>query len=296
MRYQRTIKDSIECIGIGLHTGIRVSLRLSPAPPDTGIVFIRSDKNSNIKAMVDNVVATDYSSTLGLNGSSIQTVEHLMAAIAGLNIDNLYVEVDSPEVPIMDGSAYPFVELILRSGIEQQDRIKPHIKIVKPIKITEGERYIKIEPSQFPAITYIMDFDHPLLSKQRFVYHYSVEGFIKDIAPARTFGFLKDVASLQERGLGRGGSLKNVIVLGDIEILNEEGLRYKDEFIRHKVLDLIGDVSLLSKSFIGHITAYRSGHSLNTRLAAAILDSSTKWIEVGKTTDRPLKKSCKLSF
>src|SRR4030066_38080 len=216
MRYQRTIKDSVECIGIGLHTGINVSLRLSPAPPDTGIVFIRNDKKSSINARVGNIVATDYSSTLGLNGSSIQTVEHLLAAIAGLHIDNLY-------------------------------------------------------------------FDHPLLNKQRFVYHYSIDSFIKEIAPARTFGFLKDVTTLQEKGLGKGGSLNNVVILGDLEILNEEGLRYDDEFIRHKVLDLIGDMSLLSMSFIGHITAYRSGHNLNTRLAAAILDNSDKWIEVGQS-------------
>ena len=283
MRYQRTIKDSVECIGIGLHTGINVSLRLSPAPPDTGIVFIRNDKKTSINALVGNIVATEYSSTLGLNGSSIQTVEHLLAAIAGLHIDNLYVEVNSPEVPIMDGSAYPFVELILRSGVIQQDKIKPHIKIVEPIEIIERDRYIKIEPSPFPAITYLMDFDHPLLNKQRFVYHYSIDSFIKEIAPARTFGFLKDVITLQEKGLGKGGSLNNVIILGDLEILNEEGLRYDDEFIRHKVLDLIGDMSLLSMSFIGHITAYRSGHNLNTRLAAAILDNSDKWIEVGQS-------------
>ena len=283
MRYQRTIKDSVECMGVGLHTGINVSLRLSPAPPDSGIVFIRNDKKTSVNARVGNIVATDYSSTLGVNGSSIQTVEHLLAAIAGLHIDNLYVEVDSPEVPIMDGSAYPFVELILRSGVIQQDKIKPHIKIVEPIEIIERDRYIKIEPFPFPAITYLMDFDHPLLNKQRFVYHYSIDSFIKEIAPARTFGFLKDVITLQEKGLAKGGSLNNVIILGDLEILNEEGLRYDDEFIRHKVLDLIGDMSLLSMSFIGHITAYRSGHNLNTRLATAILDNSDKWIEVGQS-------------
>ena len=282
MRYQRTIRDSIECTGIGLHSGVDVSLCLSPAPPDTGIVFIRSDKNSSIKARVDNIVATDYSSTLGLNGSSIQTVEHLLAAVAGLNIDNLYVELGSPEVPIMDGSAYPFVDLVLKRGITTQDKIRPHIRITEPIEIAENDRYIKIEPSPFPAITYIMDFDHPLLSKQRFVYHYSIESFIRDIAPARTFGFLKDVMSLQEKGWGKGGSLKNVIILGELDILNEEGLRYKDEFIRHKVLDIIGDMSLLSMSFIGHIIAYRSGHNLNTRLASAILNSRDKWVEVGQ--------------
>lgn len=281
MRYQRTIRNPVEFRGIGLHTGIGVSMRLIPAPPDTGIVFIRSDKNFSIKAMVDNIVATDYSSTLGLNGLSVKTVEHLLAAVAGLNIDNLYVELDSPEVPIMDGSAYPFVNLILKNGIVQQDRIRPHIKIIETIEVSDGDRYVKIEPSPYPSITYIMNFDHPLLSRQKFTYHYAIESFVRDIAPARTFGFVKDAVTLQEKGLGRGVTLDNVIVLGDIDILNKEGLRYKDEFIRHKVLDLIGDMSLLSMSFIGHITASRSGHHLNSRLAAAILASSEKWVEVG---------------
>lgn len=285
MRYQRTIINSIEVRGIGLHTGRSVSLKLSPAPPDTGIVFTRSDKNSSVCAHVDNVVATDYSSTLGWNGSSVQTVEHLLAAAAGLNIDNLNIELDSPEVPIMDGSAYPFADLMLKAGIEQQDKIRPHIKIIDTVEISEKDKYIKIAPSPFPCITFIMDYNHPLLNKQEFVYHYSIESFIKNIAPARTFGFLKDVEALKKMGLGMGGSLDNVVVLSDMDILNKEGLRFKDEFIRHKVLDLIGDISLLSKSFIGHITAYRSGHNLNTRLAAAILSSKDKWVEVGLTRE-----------
>lgn len=277
MRYQRTINKSIELLGIGLHTGKTVSLKLSPAPTDTGIVFTRTDKNSTITAHVDNVVATDFSSTLGWNGSSVQTVEHLLAAAAGLNIDNLYIELDSSEVPIMDGSAQPFVKVMLKSGIIQQDKIKSHIKILDTVEIREKDKFIKIEPSPFPYITYIMDYDHPMLNKQEFVYHYSIESFIKDIAPARTFGFLKDVEALQKMGLGMGGSLENVVVLDDDAILNKEGLRFKDEFIRHKVLDLIGDLSLMSMSFIGHITAYRSGHNLNTRLASAILSSQNKW-------------------
>lgn len=283
MRYQRTINNSIEVHGIGLHSGKSVTLKLSPAPADTGIVFIRGDKNSSVCAHVDNVISTDYSSTLGWNGSSVQTVEHLLAAAAGLNIDNLYVEVDSPEVPIMDGSAYPFAELMLKCGIVQQEKIKSHIKILDTIKISEKDKYIKIEPSPFPCITFIMDYDHPLLTNQAFIYHYSIESFIRDIAPARTFGFLKDIAALHKMGLGKGGSLENVVVISELDILNKEGLRFKDEFIRHKVLDLIGDMSLLSKSFIGHITAYRSGHNLNTRLASAILSCKDKWVEVGLT-------------
>src|SRR4030067_1639780 len=180
MRYQRTIKNSIECNGIGLHSGVKVCMRLHPAPPDTGIIFIRSDKNTRIEARAEKVVATEFSSTLGMNGSSVRTVEHLLAAAAGLNIDNMYVELNSSEVPIMDGSAYPFVELILKGGIVQQERIRPHIRILDSIEINEGNSYIKIEPSPFPAITYIMDFDHPLLQRQEFLYHHSIDGFIKD--------------------------------------------------------------------------------------------------------------------
>ncbi len=279
MRYQRTIKNTVECNGIGLHTGDNVCMRLSPAPPDTGIIFIRSDKNTQVEARVENIVATEYSSTLGMNGSSVRTVEHLLAAAAGLHVDNMYVELNSSEVPIMDGSAFPFVELILKSGIVHQERIRAHIRILDSIEVAEGDRYIKIEPSPFPVITFIMDFEHPLLKRQEFRYNHSIDGFINDLAPARTFAFRKDVFALQEKGLGKGGSLENVIILGEHDILNKDGLRFQDEFIRHKVLDLIGDLSLLSKSFIGHVTACRTGHTLNTRLAAAILASSEKWVE-----------------
>ncbi len=290
MRYQRTIKDSVECSGIGLHSGIRVSMKLHPAPPDTGIIFIRSDKNTRIEARAEKVVATEFSSTLGMNGSSVRTVEHLLAAAAGLNIDNMYVELNASEVPIMDGSSYPLVELMLKSGIVQQDKIRSHIRILDTIEIRGGNGYIKIEPSPFPAITYIMDYDHPLIEKQEFLYHHSIDGFIREIAPARTFAFHKDVLTLQEKGLGKGGSLENVIILGEDGILNKEGLRFRDEFIRHKVLDLIGDLSLLSRSFIGHVTACRTGHTMNTRLASAILSSSEKWIEAGNHEVDSIKK------
>src|SRR3989304_6399818 len=211
-----------------------------------------------------------------LNGSCVRTVEHLLAAAAGLNIDNMYVELNASEVPIMDGSSYPLVELMLKSGIAQQDKIRTHIRILDTIEISGENGYIKIEPSHFPAITYLMDFDHPLLKKQEFIYHHSIDGFISEIAPARTFAFQKDVLSLKQRGLGKGGSLENAIIVGEHDILNKEGLRFKDEFIRHKVLDLIGDLSLLSVSFLGHVSACRTGHTLNTRLATAILSSSDK--------------------
>lgn len=281
MRYQRTIKNSVECNGIGLHSGVKVCMRLHPAPPDTGIIFIRSDKNVRIEATADKVVSTESSSTLGINGYNVGTVEHLLAAAAGLNIDNMLVELNAPEVPIMDGSSSPLVELILNSGIVQQDKIRTHIRILDTIEIISGNGYIKIEPSPFPVITYLMDFDHPLLRKQEFLYHPSIDGFISEIAPARTFAFQRDLLTLKKKGLGKGGSLENAIILGEHDILNKEGLRFKDEFIRHKILDLIGDLSLLSRSFIGHVTACRTGHTLNTRLAAAILASNEKWIEVG---------------
>lgn len=290
MRYQRTVRNIIECKGIGLHTGVYTNLKLSPAPPDTGYVFIRRDKDSIVKGTIDNVVATSYSSTIGFNGFQIQTVEHLLAALAGLNIDNIYIEIDSSEIPIMDGSSYPFVELIMDKGIVQQKKIRPHVKIMESIIVMEEDRYIRIDPSPCAGITYIMDFDHPLLSRQIFDYHYSIEDFVRNIAPARTFGFLKDIPILKEKGLGKGGSLKNVILLSDMDILNSEGLRYKDEFIRHKILDVIGDMALLPFSFIGHITAYRSGHNLNTKLASEILSREDKWTEATYTDNLLCKK------
>jgi UDP-3-O-[3-hydroxymyristoyl] N-acetylglucosamine deacetylase len=209
-------------------------------------------------------------------------VEHLLAAVAGLHVDNLYIEIDAPEIPILDGSAEPFIRLLRMSGIEQQTEIRPYLTVLEPVEIRDGDKYVRIEPSSYPQITYTMEFEHPLLSRQVFNYSYSPEEFVQQVAPARTFGFLKDVEMLQSRGLAKGGSLRNVVVLGEDGVLNREGLRYPDEFIRHKVLDLIGDMSLLGMPFVGHVKAHRSGHSLNVRLVSALLRSNRCWTIVGE--------------
>lgn len=277
IRCQKTLKTPLEFSGIGLHTGLVAHVRLSPAPPDTGYTFIRKDTPSlPIKGIVNNVISTYYSSTIGCNGHRIHTVEHLLAALAGLEIDNVYIEIDAPEIPIMDGSAYPFVEKLMGAGTVTQDRIRPCIKLRNPVIIKEEDKFIRIDPAPYTAITYIMDYDHPLLGKQIFSYYYSSESFIKDIAPARTFGFLRDVAHLHAQGLGKGGSLDNVVILSDMDVLNGEGLRYENEPIRHKVLDLIGDMSLLPCSFTGHIVAYKSGHDLNRRLVLELMEGISK--------------------
>jgi len=292
LRYQKTLRAPVEFGGVGLHTGVFSRILLRPAPPDTGYVFIRKDISSPpIKGIVSNVVSTNYSSTIGYNGYSIHTVEHLLAALAGLEIDNVYIEIDAPEVPIMDGSAYPFVKKLIDAGVVIQDKIKPCIKLQNPVVIKENDKFIRIDPAPYTAITYIMDYDHPLLGKQIFSYYYSSESFIKDIAPARTFGFLKDVAYLYSKGLGRGGSLENVVILDEADVLNGEGLRYENEPIRHKILDLIGDMSLLSYSFTGHIVAYKSGHDLNRRLVSNLMsriDSLDSFVEIKMNKDREL--------
>ncbi|MBI4716121.1 MAG: UDP-3-O-acyl-N-acetylglucosamine deacetylase [Nitrospirae bacterium] len=284
MRFQQTIQKSISCKGVGLHSGVESTLTLMPAPPNTGVILVRRDQGVTIPAHVDEVVTSVFSSSVGRDDVEIRTVEHLLAALAGLHVDNLYVEVDGPEIPIMDGSASPFVRLLRQAGILQQEEIRTHLKIVEPLEVSEGDRYIRIEPSSYPEITYTLEFDHSLLPYQVFRHAYSPEGFSREIAPARTFGFLKDVERLQAGGFALGASLQNVVVLGGDRVLNQEGLRYSDEFIRHKVLDLIGDLFLLGVPFVGHVKACRSGHALNNRLVSTLLRERHCWTLVGEPT------------
>ncbi|MFQ5454567.1 MAG: UDP-3-O-acyl-N-acetylglucosamine deacetylase [Nitrospirota bacterium] len=293
MRYQRTIKREIEISGIGLHSGKKVRIRISPASIDTGVVFIRNDVNNRpnyIKAKVNNVISTDLCTTLKYNGTAIHTIEHLMASIAGLNIDNLYIEVDSSEIPIMDGSAFPFTSLLLNSGIEEQKKIQSCMRITREIKIEEGNKKIIVKPASTNKILYTIDFDHHIVSKQSISYYPSQKGFIKEIAKARTFAFLKDIDEIRSRGMARGGSLDNAIVIGNNEILNNDGLRYKDEFVRHKVLDLVGDLSLLGMPVLGKVISYCSGHSLNIKLAAKILESPDSWVIEGASSKKLYSK------
>jgi UDP-3-O-[3-hydroxymyristoyl] N-acetylglucosamine deacetylase len=282
MRQQQTLGQAITCSGVGLHSGEPVTLMLRPAPPNTGIVFIRHEAGGVVpmQASIRNLVPTELCTAIRVNGSQIQTIEHVLAALVGLEVDNAYVEVDAGEVPVMDGSAGPFVRLIRAAGIVPQDQPQRLLKITRPIEVKDGDRRVVIEPASSPSITYTIHYNHPLIQRQTYTYDCSVSAFAEDIADARTFGFLKEVEQLWARGLGRGGSLENTVVLADREVINDSGLRYPDEFVRHKILDLIGDLALLGAPFIGHLTADRSGHALHTKLVERVLEQRDSWVLV----------------
>jgi len=285
VRQQQSLGQSISCSGVGLHTGLPVTLTLRPAPPDTGIVFVRhgAGKRVSLGALVQNLVPTELCTAISLNGTSVKTIEHVLAALVGLEVDNVFVELDAEEVPAMDGSSSPFVRLIKAAGVVPQERRQPFLKITQPIEVADGDRRVIIEPSFHPRITYSIQYDHPLIQKQTYVYDCSVSAFEQDIADARTFGFLLEVEALWSRGLGKGGSLENTIVLSDCDVLNQSGLRFPDEFVRHKTLDLIGDLALLGVPFIGHLIADRSGHALHTQLVEKILEQPDKWVLLNRS-------------
>ena len=281
MRLQRTIKNEAALEGIGLHTGVQTAIRLAPAPADTGVVFWRKDRNVLIKADSSSVTDTAFATTLGSNNSSsvtrIKTVEHLMASLAGLGIDNLIVEVKGPEIPIMDGSAHPFVELILKAGIVKQPAPRRFIKITRPIEFREGNSEICAFPNEGTLITYQTQYKHKLLGSQRLSIRLDEESFVKELASARTFGFLKDVELMRANGLAKGGSLDNAVLFDDSGVMNEGGLRFADECIRHKTLDLVGDLSLAGYPIMGHIVAMKTGHSTNVKFVKALLASPECW-------------------
>jgi UDP-3-O-[3-hydroxymyristoyl] N-acetylglucosamine deacetylase len=276
---QRTVKNEVSCTGIGLHSGHPVNLTIKPAPPDHGITFIRTDIPSHpvIRAKFDRVVDTNLSTTVGNNGFRVSTVEHLMAAFFGLGVDNARVELDGPEVPIMDGSAGPFVFLLRSAGLREQRSPKRFIVIREPFEIRENGRSISLQPSRELKISYTIDFSHPLLRDQRYELRFSGKDFVKEISRARTFGFLRDIETLRENGLALGGSLDNAIVIDDFRILNEDGLRYKDEFVRHKILDFIGDLAILGCPVIGRFVVNKSGHRLNQTMLKKLIQSSNHW-------------------
>jgi UDP-3-O-[3-hydroxymyristoyl] N-acetylglucosamine deacetylase len=266
-------------------------MTLKPAPAGAGIVFIRTDLgNAEIKATHANTAATSYATTLSREGASVSTVEHLLAAFSGLGIDNMYVELDAPEVPIMDGSAAAFVRLIAEAGIKTQTALQPVIKVVRPVFVREGNKQIAIWPAETTSISYFIDFNHPMLKEQSLQYQPSEESFLREVSDARTFGFLSDVQLLRANGLAKGGSLDNAVILGEDAVLNKGGLRYKDEFVRHKILDLIGDLALLGMPVIGHIVAHKSGHALNAQMAARLLNSPQSWVLVGAPDEEAAKQ------
>jgi len=275
MLKQRTLKKAIKTTGVGLHTGVRVELALLPAPVDTGIVFSRIDlpQRVRIPAVATNVGDTRLSSTLTFAGGSISTVEHLMSALAGLGIDNLQVEVAGPEVPIMDGSASPFVFLLQSAGIAEQRAPKRYLRVTTPIEVRDGDKWARFDPFDGFRLDFTIDFPHPIFGSEnrQVMVDFAQVSYVKEVARARTFGFMQDVEAMRAAGLGLGGSLQNAIVLDEFKVLNQEGLRYDNEFVRHKVLDAIGDLYLLGAPLIGQYTAYKSGHGLNNLIARQLL-------------------------
>lgn len=281
---QRTLKNVIRATGVGLHTGDKVYMTLRPAAVDTGIVFRRVDlaEPVEIRSCCENVGDTRLSTTLVKGDVRIATIEHLLSAIAGLGIDNAYVDVSAPEVPIMDGSAGPFVFLIQSAGVEEQNVAKRFIRIKKPIEVRDGDKIARFEPFNGFKVSFGIDFDHPAMSEERrnSVIDFSSTSFVKEVSRARTFGFLRDIEMLRANGLALGGSMDNAIVVDDFRVLNEDGLRYQDEFVRHKILDAIGDLYLLGHSLIGAFNGYKSGHALNNRLLKALISQPEAWEEV----------------
>ena len=276
---QRTLRDEVSCTGIGLHCGERVKMTLRPAPCGTGIRFMRRDIPGNpvVEAKFENVKDTTLATSIGANGCRVGTIEHLMAAFYGLGIDNVQVGLDGPEVPIMDGSSAPFVFLIKSVGIKEQEAPKRFIVVKKSLKIEDGDRSISVHPSKELKISYMIDFKHPMLRNQEYELCFSGGDFVREISRARTFGFLKDVQTLKANGLARGGSLDNAVVIDDFRILNEDGLRFKDEFVRHKILDFVGDLSLICAPVIGHFVVRKSGHFLNQLMLEKLIQSKRHW-------------------
>lgn len=286
MALQRTLKNTIRCTGIGLHGGQKAYLSLRPAPENTGIMFHRTDqRGALIPARVENVVDTRLCTTLAnSDGVQVSTVEHLLAAFAGLGVDNAYVDVDGPEVPIMDGSAAPFVFLIQCAGVTEQKLPRRWLRIRKPVSVAKGDKKVSFLPDDCFRVSFFLDYDHPVLNQQTASLEMTETNFVKEVSRARTFGFLKEVETLQSHGLARGGSLDNAIVIGDFRILNEGGLRYENEFVRHKVIDAVGDLFLLGHPILGHFQGVRSGHALNNQLLRALLAKPENWelVEAGK--------------
>lgn len=278
---QRTLKNVIRATGVGLHSGEKVYLTLRPAPANNGIVFRRVDleKPVSLLARPENVGDTTLSTSLTKDGVRISTVEHLLSAMAGLGIDNAFVDVSAPEVPIMDGSAGPFVFLLQSSGIEEQLAPKRFLRIRHPVRVEEDDKWAQFEPFDGFKVTFTIGFDHPVFRSrpQQASVDFSTTSFVKEISRARTFGFVRDLEYLRANNLALGGSLDNAVVLDDYRIINDDGLRYEDEFVKHKVLDAIGDLYLLGYSLIGSFTGYKSGHGLNNKLLRALMVDQRAW-------------------
>jgi UDP-3-O-[3-hydroxymyristoyl] N-acetylglucosamine deacetylase len=281
---QRTLKNIIRATGVGLHTGEKIHLTLRPAPSNTGIVFCRVDLDPpvQIKASLENVGETRLSTTLVKGDVRVSTVEHLLSAMAGTGIDNAYVDLSASEVPIMDGSAGPFVFLIQSAGIEEQQASRGCIRIRRPVEVRDGDKRARFEPFDGFKVGFTIEFDHPVFKSnaQHSEIDFSSTSFVREVSRARTFGFISEIQQLHERKLALGGSIDNAVVLDDCRVLNEGGLRYRDEFVKHKILDVIGDLYLLGNGMIGAFKGYKSGHALNNRLLRTLMADETAWERV----------------
>jgi UDP-3-O-[3-hydroxymyristoyl] N-acetylglucosamine deacetylase len=281
MAQQRTLQNMIRATGVGLHSGEKVYLTLRPAPVDTGIVFRRVDLDPvvEIPARADLVTETMLCTGLTRDGGKAMTVEHLMSALAGLGVDNLYVELSAPEVPIMDGSSGPFVFLLQSAGIVEQNARKRFIRILKPVEVRDGDKIARFEPHDGFRLGFTVEFNHPAIpaSQSRAVVEFSTENYIREVSRARTFGFMRDLEFMRERNLGLGGSMDNAIVLDEFRVVNDDGLRYADEFVRHKILDAVGDLYLAGHPILGAYEGYKSGHALNNTLVRALLAEASAW-------------------
>ena len=288
MDAQRTLRRQISCVGIGLHSGNKVNLTLKPASANFGIRFRRTDVGGHeVPATIQHLAGIQLATGLARNEVSVETVEHLMAALVSMGVDNVLVELNSPEVPIMDGSAAPFIYLIQEAGMKRLQTARKFLKIVRPIAISRGDKRIALYPSDHFKVTYSISYDHPLLRHQSRTLRITEHSFIEEIAPARTFTFLKDVELMRQNGLALGGSLENAIVLGETGILNN-ALRFEDEFVRHKILDAVGDLALVGYPVVGHLVAHRAGHALHTEFATKVLESQNAWRFVESAADVPL--------
>jgi UDP-3-O-[3-hydroxymyristoyl] N-acetylglucosamine deacetylase len=281
MPLQRTLRNVIRATGVGLHSGEKVYMTLRPAPVDHGIVFRRTDLDPEVEipARADLVTETMLCTGLSRDGGAVMTVEHLLSALAGLGIDNAGIELSAPEVPIMDGSSGPFVFLLQSAGIVEQDAPKRFIRIRQPVEVRDGDKVARFEPHDGFKLDFTVQFDHPAIpaSASRAVVDFSTTTYVKEVSRARTFGFMRDLEFMRERNLGLGGSMDNAIVLDEYRVLNEDGLRYVDEFVRHKILDAVGDLYLAGHAIVGAYVAYKSGHALNNKLVRALLAEQASW-------------------
>jgi len=290
---QHTLANPVSVSGVGLHTGVRVNLRLCPAPANTGVVFRRTDLDGFvIEAQARNVARVSYATSLMKKGVLISTTEHLLSALAGLGIDNTVVEIDNLELPILDGSARWFVELINQAGLRRQRARRSFVRILKPVEVVDGMKRIVVYPADSFRITYRISFPHPLIGAQSIDFDSASSDYATEIAPARTFGFLEELEMLRKNGLIRGGSLENAVVLDRTGVINPEGLRFPDEFCRHKLLDLIGDFSLLGHPLLGHVVAERAGHALHAQLVSRLLQEKQSWklVSAPEATEKPISE------